>query len=222
MNPQSPSLLAALVTLALTASLLPAAKGQVATVNGTVIPQARLDTIIKARAAAKQPDSPEVRNALRDTLINQEVIAQEAVKKGLLKVFSKMGISTYQSYCGAQIFNAVGLSDSFLARYFPGISATTDGAGLLEIAEETVKRHRAAFGDAGIGEIDAEIELRLQIVARRRDAVLGGKLAHHTLSFGMREVDGDGLLAAIGRHEIGGFTGFLARSVLHPGRTVGA
>jgi peptidyl-prolyl cis-trans isomerase C len=85
MNPKSPSLLAALVTLALTASLLPAAKGQVATVNGTAIPQARLDTIIKARAAAKQPDSPEVRTALRDTLINQEVIAQEAVKKGLHK-----------------------------------------------------------------------------------------------------------------------------------------
>ena len=85
MNPQSPSLLAALVTLALTACLPPTAQGQVATVNGTAIPQARLDTIIKARAAAKQPDSPEVRNALRDTLINQEVIAQEAVKKGLHK-----------------------------------------------------------------------------------------------------------------------------------------
>ncbi|HAZ41352.1 MAG TPA: glutamate synthase large subunit [Methylococcaceae bacterium] len=74
----------------------------------------------------------------------------KAVGKALLKIMSKMGISTYQSYCGAQIFNAVGLSDAFLARYFPGISATTDGAGLLEIAEETVKRHRAAFGDAPI------------------------------------------------------------------------
>ena len=69
-----------------TASLLtPSAHAQVATVNGVVIPQARLDTILKMRAAGKQPDSPEIRTALRDTLINQEVVAQEAVKKGLQK-----------------------------------------------------------------------------------------------------------------------------------------
>jgi glutamate synthase (NADPH/NADH) large chain len=74
----------------------------------------------------------------------------KAIGKALLKIMSKMGISTYQSYCGAQIFNAVGLSDEFLSRYFPGTSATTDGAGLREIAEETVKRHRLAFSDAPI------------------------------------------------------------------------
>ena len=72
----------------------------------------------------------------------------KAIGKALLKIMSKMGISTYQSYCGAQIFNAIGLSDAFLAGYFPGTSATTDGAGLLEIAQETVRRHRIAFGDA--------------------------------------------------------------------------
>ena len=72
----------------------------------------------------------------------------KAIGKALLKIMSKMGISTYQSYCGAQIFNAIGLSDDFLARFFPGTSATTDGAGLLEIAQETVRRHRTAFGDA--------------------------------------------------------------------------
>ncbi|HTE16675.1 MAG TPA: peptidylprolyl isomerase [Burkholderiales bacterium] len=65
--------------------LSPAAQAQVATVNGVVIPQNRLDTVLKLRAAGKQPDSPEVRAALRDTLINQEVVAQEAVKKGLHK-----------------------------------------------------------------------------------------------------------------------------------------
>ncbi len=74
----------------------------------------------------------------------------KAIGKGLLKIMSKMGISTYQSYCGAQVFNAVGLSDEFLHQYFTGTSATTGGAGLKEIAEETFKRHRLAFSDAPI------------------------------------------------------------------------
>ena len=60
-------------------------QAQVAKVNGVEIPQARLDTILKLRATGKQPDSPEIRNQLRDTLINQEVVAQEAMKKGLQK-----------------------------------------------------------------------------------------------------------------------------------------
>ncbi|MCX7097588.1 MAG: glutamate synthase large subunit [Methylococcales bacterium] len=72
----------------------------------------------------------------------------KAVSKGLLKVMSKMGISTYQSYCGAQIFNAIGLSEAFLHAYFTGTTSTTEGAGLAEISEETVRRHRLAFGSA--------------------------------------------------------------------------
>ena len=74
----------------------------------------------------------------------------KAIGKALLKVMSKMGISTYQSYCGAQIFNAIGLSEALLDEYFTGTSSTTGGAGLKEIAEETVRRHRLAFGDAPI------------------------------------------------------------------------
>lgn len=72
----------------------------------------------------------------------------KAVSKGLLKVMSKMGISTYQSYCGAQIFNAIGLAEPFLDRYFTGTTSTTEGAGLAEISEETLRRHRLAFGNA--------------------------------------------------------------------------
>jgi glutamate synthase (NADPH/NADH) large chain len=72
----------------------------------------------------------------------------KAVGKALLKIMSKMGISTYQSYCGAQIFDAVGLSEDFLNRYFTGTDPTTEGAGLKEIATETVQRHRLAFSDA--------------------------------------------------------------------------
>jgi glutamate synthase (NADPH/NADH) large chain len=72
----------------------------------------------------------------------------KAVGKGLLKVMSKMGISTYQSYCGAQIFDAVGLSSSFVEKYFTGTATPIEGVGLKEIAQECVRRHRDAYGDA--------------------------------------------------------------------------
>jgi glutamate synthase (NADPH/NADH) large chain len=71
----------------------------------------------------------------------------KAVGKGILKVMSKMGISTYQSYCGAQIFDAVGLSSQFINAYFTGTATTIEGVGLAEIAEETVRRHAAAYSD---------------------------------------------------------------------------
>ena len=74
----------------------------------------------------------------------------KSVGKGLLKVMSKMGISTYQSYCGAQIFDAVGLSSDFVDRYFTGTATVIEGAGIREIAEETVRWHRDAYGDAPI------------------------------------------------------------------------
>ncbi|MCK9990791.1 MAG: glutamate synthase-related protein [Rugosibacter sp.] len=69
----------------------------------------------------------------------------KAVGKGLNKVMSKMGISTYQSYCGAQIFEAIGLSSAFVAAYFKGTATQIEGIGLLEVAEEAVRVHRAAF-----------------------------------------------------------------------------
>ncbi len=74
----------------------------------------------------------------------------KAVDKGLLKVMSKMGISTYQSYCGAQIFDAVGLAQGFVDQYFAGTTTRVEGVGLAEIAWETTRRHRLAFGDAPI------------------------------------------------------------------------
>ncbi|WP_260928713.1 glutamate synthase large subunit [Novosphingobium sp. 9] len=70
-----------------------------------------------------------------------------AIGKGIRKVMSKMGISTYQSYCGAQIFDAVGLSTAFVNAYFSGTATSIEGAGLAEIAEETVRRHTAAYSD---------------------------------------------------------------------------
>ena len=90
-----------------------------------------------------------------DMEIPEEVDEDEIVKrfikatgKGLLKVMSKMGISTYQSYCGAQIFDAVGLSSAFVNQYFYGTATTIEGVGLEEISEETVQRHREAFSNS--------------------------------------------------------------------------
>ncbi|NEU11593.1 glutamate synthase large subunit [Methylobacterium sp. BTF04] len=74
----------------------------------------------------------------------------KSIDKGLLKVMSKMGISTYQSYCGAQIFDAIGLNSAFVARDFFGTATTIEGIGMAEVAEETTRRHSDAFGDAPI------------------------------------------------------------------------
>ena len=72
----------------------------------------------------------------------------KAIGKGILKVMSKMGISTYQSYCGAQIFDAVGLSSAFVEAYFTGTATTIEGVGLTEIAEEAVRRHTQSYGES--------------------------------------------------------------------------
>ncbi|OFZ66185.1 MAG: glutamate synthase subunit alpha, partial [Betaproteobacteria bacterium RBG_16_56_24] len=70
----------------------------------------------------------------------------KAINKGLMKVMSKMGISTYQSYCGAQIFEGIGLNAKFVEKYFTGTATQIEGIGLYEVAEEAVRTHRNAFG----------------------------------------------------------------------------
>ncbi len=92
---------------------------------------------------------------------NTDVINQyiqnfiKAVGKGLLKIFSKMGISTLQSYCSAQIFEIVGLNEDFTAKYFPGTASRIGGAGIREIAVESLMRHRIAFAE----QVDANRDL---------------------------------------------------------------
>ncbi|MBT8419905.1 MAG: glutamate synthase large subunit, partial [Gammaproteobacteria bacterium] len=92
---------------------------------------------------------PELREKMAGAITEDEAYKTytKAIGKGMLKVMSKMGISTYQSYCGAQIFDAVGLSSAFVDRYFTGTHTTIEGVGIEEIAEETARRHRMAFGD---------------------------------------------------------------------------
>ena len=70
---------------------------------------------------------------------------QKAIGKGLLKVMSKMGISTYMSYCGAQIFEAIGLNKALVDKYFKGTASNVEGIGVFEVAEEALLLHRAAF-----------------------------------------------------------------------------
>jgi len=70
----------------------------------------------------------------------------KAIGKGLSKIMSKMGVSTYMSYCGAQLFEAIGLSAETVAKYFTGTASRVEGIGVFEIAEEAVRMHNAAFG----------------------------------------------------------------------------
>jgi glutamate synthase (ferredoxin) len=94
-----------------------------------------------------------------DDMINQGLIKpgidhaeavyryRKAIRKGVVKVMSKMGISTIQSYRGAQIFEAIGLNQTFVDRYFDKTASRIGGAGLAEIAEETLYHHRRAYSD---------------------------------------------------------------------------
>ena len=70
----------------------------------------------------------------------------KAVGKGLSKIMSKMGVSTYMSYCGAQLFEAIGLNRAVIEKYFRGTASQVGGIGVFEVAEEAIRMHRAAFG----------------------------------------------------------------------------
>jgi glutamate synthase (NADPH/NADH) large chain len=71
----------------------------------------------------------------------------KGIGKGLLKVMSKMGISTYMSYCGAQIFEAIGLDGDFVSKYFKGTASNVGGIGVFDVADEALRLHKLAFGN---------------------------------------------------------------------------
>jgi len=75
----------------------------------------------------------------------------KAIYKGVVKVMSKMGISTIQSYRGAQIFEAIGLNDAFIARYFTKTPSQVGGIGLEELAQEVLAHHRLAYPHRKVG-----------------------------------------------------------------------
>jgi glutamate synthase (NADPH) large chain len=71
----------------------------------------------------------------------------KAIGKGLSKIMSKMGVSTYMSYCGAQLFEVIGLNSETVDKYFTGTFSRVEGIGVFGIAEEAIRMHKAAFGE---------------------------------------------------------------------------
>ena len=112
----------------------------------------------------------------------------KAVNKGLLKVFSKMGISTLQSYRGAQVFEAVGLNQALVDQYFTGTASRIEGIGLDVLADEATARHNFAFRPISESEPELAIGgnyqfrvhgehhlLNPQTVSKLQHAVQGGR-----------------------------------------------
>jgi glutamate synthase (NADPH/NADH) large chain len=105
-----------------------------------VHPYLALETIVELQGALPGDANAQVQ---ADKAIYNYV---KAIGKGLSKIMSKMGISTYMSYCGAQIFEAIGLREDFVEKYFRGTATQVGGIGVFEVAEEALRMHAAAFG----------------------------------------------------------------------------
>ena len=99
-----------------------------------------------------------IRQGMLEDISRDEAIEHyiKALNKGVLKVMSKMGISTLQSYCGAQIFEAIGLSKAFIDKYFTWTASRIGGIGIDEIAEEIRRRHEGAFGSKPAGPVELD------------------------------------------------------------------
>ena len=106
---------------------------------GTINPYLALESLVGLVRSGNLPPSVDEPTA--------ETKYIKAAEKGLLKVISKMGISTIQSYCGAQVFEAIGLGPRLIERYFTGTASRVGGIEIAQVAEETLRRHRVAFGD---------------------------------------------------------------------------
>ncbi|MDO8614683.1 MAG: glutamate synthase large subunit [Dehalococcoidia bacterium] len=115
---------------------------------GAINPYLAIDSLRQAHA-----------EGLLDVDISCEDAVQrylKAIKKGVVKVMSKMGISTIQSYRGAQIFEAIGLSQDFIDKYFTNTASRIAGVGVQEIAVDTLHHHRRAYPerDGGLRELN--------------------------------------------------------------------
>ena len=105
-----------------------------------VHPYLALETL---RAMAKSSNPAEAAKE-REQLVKNFI---KGIGKGLLKVMSKMGISTYMSYTGAQIFEVIGLQKKLVDKYFTGTSTQIEGISIFEVMEEAIRAHQQAFGD---------------------------------------------------------------------------
>ena len=123
---------------------------------GTINPYLVFETLVDMERDGYLPEGIDAATA--------EAKFIKAINKGLLKIFSKMGISTVQSYCGAQIFEAIGLSHELVDRYFTGTASRLEGIGIREIGDETLRRHAVAYAPAPIRQLDfgGEVHYRIQ------------------------------------------------------------
>src|SRR5260370_12595157 len=97
---------------------------------------------------------------------------KKSVNKGLLKVFSKMGISTLQSYRGAQVFEAIGLNQALIDKYFTGTSSRIEGVGLDVLAREAQMKHEHAYKALTQSETELERAGAHQYPVRREEHLL--------------------------------------------------
>ncbi|MCY7316267.1 MAG: glutamate synthase subunit alpha [Rubrivivax sp.] len=109
-----------------------------------VHPYLAMETLVELQQALPLSGGSANAASAADKAIDNYV---KAVGKGLSKIMSKMGVSTYMSYCGAQLFEAIGLDKSFVGQYFRGTASQVGGIGVFEVAEEALRMHHAAFGD---------------------------------------------------------------------------
>jgi glutamate synthase (NADPH) large chain len=100
-------------------------------------PYLAIETIADLKERGRLPASLTLESAIEQYITS--------IKKGLLKVMSKMGVSTIRSYKSAQIFEAVGLAEDFVKRYFPGTPSRIGGIGIEGIAREVLERHAASY-----------------------------------------------------------------------------
>src|SRR5690606_27279529 len=116
-----------------------------------VNPYLAMETVEDLCRAGRQLDGLDPEVAIRNLI--------KALGKGVLKVMSKMGISTVSSYRGAQTFEAVGLSQELVDRYFTGTVSQLGGVGLDVIAEEVARRHAVAYPVSGIAPYHRTLEI---------------------------------------------------------------
>ena len=105
-----------------------------------VHPYLALETLLALAAKGQLGPDIDGRKAIKNFV--------KAIGKGLKKVMSKMGTSTYMSYTGAQIFEAVGLASSLVGKYFTGTTSSIEGMDIFQVAEEAIRIHKAAFDDS--------------------------------------------------------------------------
>lgn len=120
------------------------------------------------------------RKLIREDISHADAVANyiHAIGKGILKVMSKMGISTIRSYAGSQIFEAVGLSDALVEKYFPGTPSRLGGIDLDVIEEETLICHRVAFPKTMVEDNDLFVGGQYAYRQRGEKHVMGPDMIH--------------------------------------------